>query len=123
MRKLTVALLALAMVLALVSCGASAEMKAASGTYKGTEYKYNGDSEWSDNSDWTVTLNDDGTAKSARGGEEYKSEWTLEGEKFTLKETFMGMTLEYTGTLKDGKLEFYNGDPALEITCLYKFAK
>lgn len=122
MRKLTVALLALAMVLALVSCGASAEMKAAAGTYKGTEYKYNGDEEWVDNSDWTIELNDDGTGKSKRGGEEYDAEWTLEGDKFTFTEKFVGK-LEYSGTLKDGKIELYDGDPSLEITCLYKFAK
>lgn len=123
MRKLTVALLALAMVLALVSCGASAEMKAAAGTYKGTEYKYNADTEWADNSEWTIELKDDGTGVSKREDTEYDAEWTLEGDKFTLTEKFMGMKLEYTGTLKDGKLEFYNGDPSSDLTCLYKFEK
>ncbi|MBR6917485.1 MAG: hypothetical protein IKN38_04805 [Clostridia bacterium] len=120
MKKIIVAVLALVMVLALVSCGNSA-LKDAAGTYGNGQTKFVGDEEWQDTDDVFV-LNDNGKGVHKSGDYEYELEWNLEGENFTMKETFLGLTNDYTGTLKDGKLDMFNGDPNNELTCEYVFS-
>ncbi len=106
--------IALLLTLVLVSllfaaCGDPA-MKAAAGTYEGQYTKIVGD-ETRNEEVFSLTLNADGTGTHARDDMEFKVTWTLEGETFTMKETFIGDPIEYTGTLKDGVLDIFNGDP------------
>ena len=40
-----------------------------------------------------------------------------------MEETFLGITVEYNGTLTDGKLDIFNGDPSDDLTCEYVYEK
>ena len=40
-----------------------------------------------------------------------------------MKETFMGISIDYTGTLKDGELHTYNDEPTDDLTYEYVYAK
>ena len=124
MKKTVLIILAFAMIVILASCG-NAALKDAAGTYNGVRCKFVGDSEWIDAADgpFSLVLKDDGTGTSTRDGAEYKITWTLEGENFTMKETFLGMSIDYTGTLKDGELHVYNGEPTDDLTYEYVYGK
>ena len=121
-----VKLIALILTLALLTCVFAAcsenPLKAYAGTYEGKYTKYVGDETKDEEEKFSLVLKDDGTGTSSRGAD-YKVTWTLEGEKFTMQETFMGMTIDYTGTLKDGNLDIFNGDPTNALTCEYVYAK
>lgn len=125
MKRTIVFALAVLMLLTLGACGKKepTPQELAAGTYKLVHSKFAGDSEWQTDESANVVLNADGTGTSTRNDETYKMTWTVEGEKFTMKETFMGITLDYTGTLKDGELHTYNGDPADPLTYEYVYAK
>ena len=108
---LMVAVLALS-VLLITGCGSKKdEKKDAAGTYKGTYTKLVGDDTKNTDEEFSLELKEDGTGKHNRDGESYDVEWNIEGEKFTMKDKFGPLTIDYTGTLKDGKLQIYNGDP------------
>lgn len=121
MKKIiAIALIAITLI-ALVACGDS-EMKAVSGTYTGEKCKFVGDSEWQ-NEEFSIELKADGTGTFNRDDEHFSLTWTLEGEKFTMKETFLGISNDYTGTLKDGVLDIFNGDPEDDLTYEYVLKK
>ncbi len=122
MKKIIAAMLVIVMALALVACGASAEMKAAAGKWEGVQSKFVGDEEWEEGG-FSLELNDNGKGTSTRDGASYDITWSVEGENFTMSETFLGLTIEYTGTLKDGELHIYNGDPTNELTYEYIYKK
>ena len=108
---LMVAVIALS-VLLITGCGSKKdEKKDAAGTYKGTYTKLVGDDTKNTDEEFSLELKEDGTGKHNRDGESYDVEWNIEGEKFTMKDKFGPLTIDYTGTLKDGKLQIYNGDP------------
>ena len=108
---LIVAVLALS-VLLITGCGSKKdEKKDAAGTYKGTYTKLVGDDTKNTDEEFSLELKEDGTGKHNRDGESYDVEWNIEGEKFTMTDKFGPLTIDYTGTLKDGKLQIYNGDP------------
>lgn len=108
---LMVAVLALS-VLLITGCGSKKdEKKDAAGTYKGTYTKLVGDDTKNTDEEFSLELKEDGTGKHNRDGESYDVEWNIEGEKFTMTDKFGPLTIDYTGTLKDGKLQIYNGDP------------
>ena len=98
-------------------CGKQ-DLSAYAGTYEKEYEKYVGDPETSKNTEdaWTVILNADGTGKSNRDDESYDAEWSLDGENFKFTEKFGPIKNEYTGTLKDGKIDMFNGDPNSDIT-------
>ena len=121
MKRLLLILLALALLVSLAACGDPA-LKAASGTYTGVHCKFVGDTEWQEE-EFSLELKSDGTGTSNRDGETYNVTWTLEGETFTMKETFLGMSIDYTGTLKDGELHIYNGEPESDLTYEYVYKK
>lgn len=100
-------------------------MKAAAGTYRGEYTKIVGDEDSARNYDeaFTLTLKEDGTGVHARDDMEFKITWTLEGETFTMKETFIGDPIQYTGTLKEGVLDIFNGDPGNIWTYEYVYSK
>ncbi|MBO4933570.1 MAG: hypothetical protein J5441_00140 [Clostridia bacterium] len=122
MKKTIAAVLALVMALMLVACGSSA-LKDAAGTYKLQQSKFVGDEEWVTDEEFVLELKDDGTGSSTRDGATYDLTWKLEGETFTMTETFLGLTIDYTGTLKDGKIDMFNGDPESDLTYEYVLAK
>lgn len=121
--KLTALVLILVLLTTLLAACAENPLKAASGTYVGKYTKLVGDDTKEEDDPFSVTLKDDGTGTSARKGAVYQITWTLEGEKFTMKETFMGLSIDYTGTLKDGNLDIFNGDPTDIWTYEYVYAK
>ena len=125
MKKLLVLTLAALMLLALGACGKKepTPQELAAGTYNLVHGKFVGDDEWQTEEGVYLVLNADGTGTSTRDGETFKMTWTIDGEKFTMKETFIGMSIDYTGTLKDGELHTFNDDPADPLTYEYVYAK
>jgi uncharacterized lipoprotein YehR (DUF1307 family) len=123
--KLAALILAAALLFCLLTaCGDSA-MKAAAGTYKGDYTKFVGDSDEAKVTDepFSLELKADGTGVHHRETLDIKVTWSLDGEKITLQETFMGINLDYTGTLKDGELHLFNGEPSNSLTCEYVYHK
>lgn len=124
---LLLAVLTLCTVFAFTACkkddGKGAENDKGPGTFVCEKYKFVGDTEWSTDTEWKLVLGADGEGTSSRDGEEYKLTWKLDGEKITVTETFLTITLEYTGTLKDGVIDLFNGDPENDLTCEYIFSK
>ena len=121
-------LISLILVVALLSvllaaCGGNSPMKAAAGTYVGQYTKFVGDTEKNTDESFTLTLTGDGKGTHERDGLTLSVTWTLDGENFTMQETFLGMSLDYTGTLKDGTLDIFNGDPTNDLTYEYVFQK
>lgn len=100
----------------LTGCGNS--LKEYAGTYKLEYSKYVGDPDTAKNTSEVaeMILNEDGTGKSNRNGYSYDVKWSMNGENITLSETFMGITLDYNGTLKDGRLDLFNGDKNNDLT-------
>ena len=133
MKRVFLCALALLLVFSLVACGnggngrkddKASAMKDAAGTYEGTYAKFVGDENPADDEPpFSLELKEDGTASSTRDGETYNATWKLDGEKFTMEETFIGVTISYTGTLKDGKLDIFNGDPEDDFTYEYVYEK
>ena len=128
MKKIIAIALIAVLALALAACGGSGDKKdeagnAAAGTYTGVHSKFVGDENWSEDEKFSLTLNADGTGTSNRDGVDYEMTWKLDGENFTMTETFMGMTIDYTGTLKDGEIHTYNGDPTDDFTYEYVYKK
>lgn len=110
-------LIALVFVSVLVLTGCGKDLSKYAGTYKLEYSKYVGDPETAKNTEeWTIVLEKDGTGKSNRDGASYTVEWSIKGDDITLKEKFAGLTNDYNGTLKDGKLDIFNGDKTKEIT-------
>ena len=133
MRKITAFLLIFVMILTLAACGKKdgkeadgakidPAMAEVAGSYEGVRLKMVGDDALIDE-EFSVELKADGTGTSTRDGDTYKMTWTLDGEKFTMKETFAGMSIDYTGTLVDGVLDIFNGDPADSFTYEYVYQK
>ena len=123
MKKTIAVVMALVMALMLVACGASQEMKDAAGTYKCQQSKLVGVNDWETDEEFTLELKEDGTGTRTTDGTSYELTWKLEGETFTMTETFLGLTNDYTGTLKDGKIDIFNGDPENDLTYEYVLAK
>ena len=121
MKKAIAVLLILVLALSLASCGNS-EMKNASGTYTGVHSKWVGSEEW-ETDPFSLELKKDGTGTHNRDGLEISVTWEISGENFKMTETFLGMTIDYTGTLKDGELHLYNGEPTDDLTYEYVYKK
>ncbi|MBQ8133441.1 MAG: hypothetical protein IJ192_03380 [Clostridia bacterium] len=95
------------------------------GTYKGQYTKFVGDSDDAKVTDepFSLELQTGGKGTHYRDDLEINITWELDGENFIMTESFMGMKTEYTGTLKDGKLNIFNGDPTDDWTCEYVYEK
>ena len=107
----------------LAACGGgSSPMEEAAGLYQGQYTKLVGD-ETKEEAVFSLELRGDGTGTHKRDDLEIKITWTLEGEAVTMQESFMGMKMDYTGTLKDGVLHLFNGDPSDVWTCEYVYQK
>ena len=82
-------------------------LAAAVGTWTGLYTKLAGDSDDAKRTEpFSLELKDDGTGIHRRDDNAYDVTWTLEGETFTMSEYGI---VNYTGTLKDGRLELLNG--------------
>lgn len=80
-------------------------------------------------------MNSDGTGKSYKNGSTCDVKWNLDGDNFTMTEVVLGMSasdarqthtsieIDYTGTLKDGKLTIYDGDSLKDNTREYYYVK
>lgn len=104
---------------------ASAEVKAAAGTYKGIYKKFIGDPDTAKETDkeFSLELKEDGTGTSNRDNLNIKvPTWDVVNGDVTLTEKFLG-TIDYTGKLEGATLTLYNGDPENAFTCMYVFEK
>ena len=99
------------------------DLSAAAGTYKGIYTKFVGDDTKVEDEEFSLELKDDGTGVSNRDGASYKLTWSLKGKEFKMTETFAGMSIDYNGTLDNGKLEIYNGDKDNDFTYMYVYEK
>ena len=93
------------------------------GTYTGLYTKFVGDETKTTDEEFSVVLEKDGTGKSNRDGSSYNIKWSIKGDKFKMTETFMGISIDYTGTLKDDKIDVFNGDPDNDFTVEYVYEK
>ena len=121
--KLLVALLAVFTVITLTGCGSKTDLSKYAGTYKGEYTKMVGDDTKDTSDKFSVELKADGTGSSTRDGSTYDIEWSLDGDKFTMTEKFATLKIEYNGTLKDGKLDIFNGDKDDAFTFEYVYSK
>lgn len=99
------------------------DLSAAAGTYKGIYTKFVGDDTKVEDEEFSLELKADGTGVSNRDGASYKLTWSLKGKEFKMTETFAGMSIDYNGTLDNGKLEIYNGDKDNDFTYMYVYEK
>lgn len=101
------------------ACGNRA-MADAAGTYKGQYTKWVGGEARETDEEFHLVLNKDGSGKHYRNTLEIDITWKLDDEAFTMNE--LGL-IDYTGTLKDGTLDIFNGDPADVNTAEYVYVK
>lgn len=99
------------------------DLSAVAGTYMGQYTKLVGDDEKNKDEEFYLELDKDGTGKHHRDDSTFKVEWSLDGTDFKMTEKFIGDPIEYTGTLKDGKLDIFNGDPDDDWTYEYVYEK
>lgn len=122
LKSMMALLLVISLMAALLTACADSALKAAAGTYVGQYVKLVGD-DAKKNEQFSLTLLEDGTGKHSRDGMEFDVTWTLEGETFTMKETFVGEPILYTGTMQEGRLDIFNGDPESIWTYEYVYQK
>lgn len=99
------------------------DLSAVSGNYQGKYTKFVGDDDSAKVEDepFSLELKADGTGTHYRDDYQFDVTWSLDGDKFKMIETFMGDSIEYTGTLKDDELDIFNGDPDDIWTCEYVY--
>ena len=121
----TALLLVLVLLAALVMTACSGNgkrMEDAAGTYVGQYSKMVRDTAREEGS-FSLILKADGTGIYVRDDSEYTVTWTLDGERFTMQEAFLGISKEYTGTLQNKVLDVFDGDPDGAWTYEYVFKK
>ena len=92
------------------------------GTWKGVYTKLVGDTQ-TNAEEFSLDLKSGGKGVHHRDGTEFDVKWNLDGEDFTMSETFLGISIDYVGTLKDGVLDLYNGDPTDDWTYEYVYTR
>lgn len=98
------------------------DLSAYAGTYEGQYTKLVGDTKQVEE-EFTLELNADGTGVHNRDEYSFNVTWELDGENFKMTETFIGDPIIYTGTLKNGNLDIFNGDPENIWTYEYVYVK
>lgn len=117
------ALIVISGLVILTGCGKKS-LSAYAGTYELEYQKYVGDPDTAKTQEsWTFVLNEDGTGKSNRDGNSYNVEWSIDGENIKVSEKFLGITNEYNGTLKNDKLDLFNGEKTDDLTLEAVFNK
>ena len=120
--KTLLAVFVLVSVFALSGCGKK-DLSSYVGSYKGEYTKMVIDTEKNTDEEFSVELKSDGTGVSRRNGAEYNITWSIDGENFKMTERFGPLTIDYNGTLKDGKLDIFNGDKEQPATYEYIYNK
>ena len=90
-------------------------------TYDGLYTKFVGDEEKDESDDFSLILKPDGTGVSKRDGNEFDVTWKIEDGAFLMTETFMGITIDYTGKITNESLDIFNGEPDDDFTCEYVY--
>ncbi|HNZ62973.1 MAG TPA: hypothetical protein PKH23_01385 [Bacillota bacterium] len=103
MKKILLIIMAVLLIAGLAACGPSKEEKALLGKYILTDHMYR-DASRGELQEAYIELKAGGKGSSNRDNLDLDIEWTLEGEKLTLKEKFLGIELDFEGSLKDGVL-------------------
>ena len=113
MKKVLSLLVVLVLVVVLAGCGSKSEdLSSYAGTYEGKYTRFVGDSEDAKNEEeFTLVLEKDGKGTHYRDGLEISVTWKVKSGEVQMTEKFMGMTIDYTGTLEGNSLVLYNGDP------------
>ena len=115
MKKILLMSLILVSLFIITACGN--KLSEYAGTYKLDYYKYVGDSDTAKETDIsTITLNSDGTGKSIRDGLNIDITWSISDNNITIIETYMGIKLEYNGTINNNKIDIFNGDKDNQFT-------
>lgn len=101
------------------------DLSAYAGTYEGKYTKFVGDPDTvkDERDKFSLELKADGTGIHKRNTLELNIEWEYDGETFKMVDKMGRASIEYTGTLKDGKLDIFNGDPENALTCEYVYEK
>ena len=99
------------------------DAQAAVGEWTGVYCKFVGDTDGVTDEPFSLVLKADGTGVHSRDDLEISVTWTLSGSDFAMRETFLGASLDYTGTLENGVLHLYNGDPASDLTYEYVYGQ
>lgn len=122
--KLLLVLVAVVGVFGLTGCGKKKDdLSKYAGTYEGEYSKFVGDAEDAKSTEaFSLELKADGKGVHNRDGASYDVTWSIDGENFKMTEKFLG-TIEYNGTLKDGKLVLYNGEATNPFTYQYVYNK
>lgn len=118
MKKIIIFISLIVLSLTLFTGCSKSKLSEYAGTYKLEYSKYVGDSDTEKDTKEVaeIILNDDGTGKSNRNGVSYSIEWNIDGENINISELFMGATIEYNGTLKNDRLDLFNGDKTNALT-------
>ena len=122
--KNSLLIISLVLISILFITGCGSDLSKYAGTYKLEYTKYVGDPETSKNiEDWTIILDKNGKGKSNRDGASYDVEWSIKSDDVIVTEKFAGISNEYNGTLKEGRLDIFNGDKTNDITLEAVFNK
>lgn len=92
------------------------------GTWVGSYTRMVG-SETENKETFTLVLNADGTGKHARDDYEFNVTWTETDGTITMTETFIGDPIIYTGSIQNGELHLFNGDPTDAWTYEYVYTQ
>ena len=102
---------------------ATGDALAAVGEWTGVYCKFVGSEDGETDEPFSLTLNADGTGTHFRDDLELTVTWAMTDGEFTMTEHFMGMTIDYTGTLSDGVLHLYNDTPTDPFTYEYVYGQ
>ena len=123
-KKFILSILFISLFINLTACRIqTSEDPAISGTYIGQYTKLVGDSKRSQGEQFSLELNEDGTGIHHRDNLDCTVEWTNNGNIFTMTEKVLGVAelIQYSGTLENGILTIYNGDPENKWTYEYVY--
>ena len=108
----------------LVGCGKKEYLSKYAGTYEGQYTKFIGDADDAiDEEEFKLVLESNGTGTHYRNSLEISVTWSVKDNKINMTEKYMGMTIDYTGTLDGNKLVLYNGDETDPFTAQYVYEK
>lgn len=72
---------------------------------------------------FSLVLNEDGTGVHNHNDSSYNIKWSYDGEVFQMTEEYYKDIIEYSGTLKKGKIIIYDGEKDKSFTTEYVYLK